>query len=215
MNTKEQSEFENESNNNNSTVGKVFQEDKAIKMESDAIQEIGQHKEKLEKTDHEKAETPEIKVPEIKVVDLVKQLDEYKTQYMRLQAKMDNLRKRTEREIANTIKYAVEKLVMDLLPVVDSLTHGLESQKLTDLHSESLREGMKLTLDLLHKIFEKHGVGTISPTLGDLFNPELHEAVAVQNIPDTERDTIVQIVQKGYQLNGRVLRAARVVVSTS
>ncbi|MFW0097182.1 MAG: nucleotide exchange factor GrpE [Coxiella endosymbiont of Haemaphysalis qinghaiensis] len=205
MNKKEKSEFELESKNKWRKVLENGEE--KIKVEEDISQEIEPHREGIEFSSREKLES--------QLNSLERKLDEYKNQYLRSQAEIDNLRKRTERDIVNAIKYGAEQLITDLFPIVDSLIHGIESPESTDLHAKSLREGMSLTLDLLHKTLEKHGIEIIDPKLGDPFNPAFHEAVAIQNVPDAKSDTIVQLMQKGYKLNGRVLRAARVIVAAA
>ena len=208
MSEKEKSKSKLESKNK---MGEVLEDevledgDEKIKVEKDTSQKIEQCQEELEFPTREKLES--------QLTNLEQKLDEYKSQYIRSQAEIDNLRKRAERDIINAIKYGVEQLITDLLPVVDSLIHGLESPKSNDLYA-SLREGISLTLDLLYKTLEKHGVEIIDPKVGDLFNPTFHEAMAIQNVPDAKPDTIVQLMQKGYQLNGRVLRAAWVIVSS-
>ncbi len=142
-----------------------------------------------------------------------KKVDEYKNLHLRTQAEMENLRRRTERDITNAHKFGTEKLLSELLPVVDSLYHGLQGEVADDPHVKSMREGMNLTLDLLIKTLQKFGVEVLEPAKGDAFNPDLHEAISMQPDPDAPSKTILQVVQKGYRLNGRVLRAAMVIVA--
>ena len=205
MSNKEKSKSELESKNEWEKVLEGGEE--KIKVEENISQEIKPHREGLEFPSREKLES--------QLTSLERKLDEYKNQYLRSQAEIDNLRKRTERDIVNAIKYGTEQLITDLFPIVDGLIHGLESPELIDPHAKSLWEGMNLTLDLLHKTLEKHGVEIIDPKPGDPFNPAFHEAMAIQNVPDAKSDTIVQMIQKGYQLNGRILRAARVIVAAA
>ncbi|WP_259430899.1 nucleotide exchange factor GrpE [Coxiella burnetii] len=171
----------------------------------DGSQEMEPHREGLEFPSREKLEG--------QLTRMERKVDEYKTQYLRAQAEMDNLRKRIEREKADIIKFGSKQLITDLLPVADSLIHGLESPASEDPQVKSMRDGMSLTLDLLHNTLAKHGVQVINPNPGDSFDPALHEAMSVQAVPDAKPDTIIQVLQKGYQLNGRVLRAARVIVA--
>ncbi|AAO90799.2 nucleotide exchange factor GrpE [Coxiella burnetii] len=171
----------------------------------DGSQEMEPHREGLEFPSREKLEG--------QLTRMERKVDEYKTQYLRAQAEMDNLRKRIEREKADIIKFGSKQLITDLLPVADSLIHGLESPASEDPQVKSMRDGMSLTLDLLHNTLAKHGVQVINPNPGDPFDPALHEAMSVQAVPDAKPDTIIQVLQKGYQLNGRVLRAARVIVA--
>lgn len=139
--------------------------------------------------------------------------EEYKEKALRTQAEMENLRRRTERDIANSIKFGSEKLLADLIPVVDSMVRGMDSPESHDPHAKSMREGMALTLDLLLKTLTKHGVQIIDPKPGEPFNPVLHEAISMQKQPGAQHNTILQVMQKGYQLNDRVIRAAMVVVA--
>lgn len=163
-------------------------------------------------------ELPEIDFPtrgklEDQLTEMEKKVDEYKEKAMRAHAEMENSRRRAERDVEKAHKFGNEKLLVDLLPVVDSMIRGLESPESHDPHVKSMREGIGLTLDLLHKTLSKHGVQTIDPKPGEVFNPELHEAMSVVQDPSAKPNTIVQVVQKGYELNGRVLRAAMVIVT--
>lgn len=137
---------------------------------------------------------------------------EYKDQLMRARAEMENLRRRVERDIANARKFGSEKLLVDLLPVVDSLVRGLEAPETENPQEKAMRQGLELTLGILEKTLEKHGIVEISPNQGEDFNPELHEAMSMQPAGEAKSNTVLQVVQKGYQLNGRVLRAAMVIV---
>lgn len=160
----------------------------------------------------EELESPSSEELEDQLAQMKHQVDEHKSQYLRAQAEMENLRKRIEREKADIIKYVSKQLITDLLPVADSLIHGLESPVSEDPRIKSMREGISLTLDLFHNTLVKHGVQVIDPEPGGPFDPELHEAMSVQKALNASPDTIIQVLQKGYQLHGRVLRAARVIV---
>lgn len=138
---------------------------------------------------------------------------QYKEQVLRVQAEMENLRRRTERDIASAIKYGNEKLVSDILPIVDSLVRGLDSPESQDPHVKSMRDGLSLTLELCYKTLTKHGIQLINPKPGDVFNPALHEAVSMQKVEGKKPNTILHVMQQGYQLNDRVLRAAIVTVA--
>ncbi len=130
---------------------------------------------------------------------------------IRAQAEMENLRKRTTRDIENAHKYALEKFVNELLPIIDSLELGLSAADSAD-NSNELREGMDLTLKMFNTAIEKFGVKTLDPQ-GEKFNPEQHEAVTVQEIEGSESGTVVTVMQKGYELNGRLVRPAMVIVA--
>lgn len=142
-----------------------------------------------------------------------KEVAEYKDAAIRAKAEMENIRRRAERDVQNAHKFGNEKLLSDMLPVLDGLVRGLEGEAPTDPHAKALREGMELTLDMFEKALVKHGLEVISPEKGEAFNPELHEAMTMQPDPNADSNTILQVLQKGYQLNGRVLRAAMVIVA--
>jgi molecular chaperone GrpE len=128
--------------------------------------------------------------------------------YMRALAELENVRKRASRDVEQAHKFGVERVANDLLGVKDSLELGLASGASAD----ALREGTRATLQLLSKALEKAGVTEIVPQ-GEQFNPQLHEAMVMQPSAEHVPNSIVQVVQKGYQLNGRLLRPARVIVA--
>jgi molecular chaperone GrpE len=135
-------------------------------------------------------------------------------QYLRALADVDNVRKRAAKDLESTRQFAVEKFAQDLIGVKDSLelavanSTGANAGK-ADL--ASLIEGQNATLRLLAKAFEKAQIEEINPQ-GQPFNPELHEAMMAQP-SEAEPNTVLAVIQPGYQLNGRLLRPARVVVS--
>ena len=130
---------------------------------------------------------------------------------LRAAAELDNIRKRTSRDIENAHKYGLERFINELLPVVDSIELGLNaSQSAEDI--DSLREGMDLTLKKLLDCLGKFGVKTVDPA-GEKFNPEWHEAVSMQELEGSESGQVVTVMQKGYELNGRLVRPAMVVVA--
>ena len=133
---------------------------------------------------------------------------EHKDLYMRALAELENVRKRSAREVEQAHKYAVDRFANDLIGVKDSLELGLNASGTVD----TLRAGTEATLKLLAKAFEKAGLSEIVPQ-GEIFNPELHEAMVTQPSADHVPNSVLQVVQKGYQLNGRLLRPARVIVA--
>jgi molecular chaperone GrpE len=133
---------------------------------------------------------------------------EYKDLYMRALAELDNVRKRATRDIEQAHKFGIERFAADLLAVKDSLELGLSS----DASADVLRSGTQSTLKLLEKALENARVIEVAPH-GEVFNPELHEAMIAQPSAEHEPNTVIQVIQKGYQLNGRLLRPARVVVA--
>ncbi len=145
--------------------------------------------------------------------DAAAELAEIKDQLLRTVAEMENVRRRSQRDIENAHKFAVEKLLSDLLPVADSLEKAEEAAKSTD-DAASMAEGISLSLKLFVGILEKSGVTTIDP-LGEPFDPQLHEAMAMVPNPDAEPNSVMDVMQRGYTLNGRLVRAAKVIVVKS
>jgi molecular chaperone GrpE len=142
--------------------------------------------------------------------DEAAELAKAKDQLLRTVAEMENVRRRAQRDVENAHKFAVEKLLSDLLPVVDSLEKAEEAAQSTD-NAASMAEGIGLSLKLFVGILEKAGVVMIDP-FGEPFDPQLHEAMAMVPNPDTEPNTVMDVMQRGYTLNGRLVRAAKVIV---
>ena len=130
-------------------------------------------------------------------------------QYVRALAELDNVRKRAARDIEAANRYGLEKFAAELLPVQDSLEAAVQNAGRAD--AATLRAGQEATLQLLSKALEKLGVTAIDPK-GEAFDPERHEAMMTQE-SDADPNTVLQVVQPGYELNGRLLRPARVIVS--
>ncbi|WP_432416367.1 nucleotide exchange factor GrpE [Legionella micdadei] len=129
---------------------------------------------------------------------------------VRATAELENVRRRAERDVANAHRYGLEKLIHGFLPVVDSLEQALQ---LAEKHAdESMREGLSLTLKLFMDALKKLDVEQIDP-LGAVFNPQEHEAMSMQEVKDAEPNTVLTVFQKGYKLNDRVIRPARVIVA--
>ena len=137
--------------------------------------------------------------------------DSHWDQCLRLQADIDNLRKRNERDLVNAHKFALEKFAVDLLPVKDSLEMGLAAAG-ENADVAGLKEGGELTLKMLTSVMDKYNINVIN-ALNEKFNPEYHEAMSVQERADVKPNTVVTVVQKGYLLNDRLIRPAMVIVS--
>ncbi len=131
---------------------------------------------------------------------------------LRLQAEMENVRRRAERDVVSAHKYGVEKLIKNLLPVIDSLERGMEVAAEGSAEVKAMYEGMTLTHKLLLETLEKQGVKQLDP-MGEPFNPEEMEAVSTQPGDEVEANTVLSVVQKGYLLNDRLVRPVMVVVS--
>lgn len=129
---------------------------------------------------------------------------------VRAMAELDNVRRRAEREIANAHRYGTEKLLSSLLPVVDSLEQAL--QMAAKAEDAAMREGLELTMKLFVDVLEKFDVQQIDP-MGAVFDPQEHEAMSMQDAPGAAPNTVIAVFQKGYKLNDRMIRPARVIVS--
>ena len=132
----------------------------------------------------------------------------YQDAALRARAECDNVRKRSQTEVANAHKFAVENFVSELLAVKDSLEAALASENAS---AESIRSGVELTLRQLKSVFEKFNVAEVEPT-GQKFDPHRHQAISTAD-SDAEPNTVVQTLQKGYLLHDRVIRPALVIVS--
>ena len=133
-----------------------------------------------------------------------------KDQALRALAELDNVRKRAQRDVENAHRFALEKFAQELLPVKDSLDLGIESAGRAD--AAALVEGQAATQRLLAKALERAGIVELNP-VGEPFDANFHEAMAAQPSTTAEPNTVLAVVQRGYTLNGRLLRAARVLVA--
>ena len=142
--------------------------------------------------------------------ELLAKIDANWEKYLRAAAELENVRKRAARDVENAHKFALERFATELLAVRDSLEMGLAAGEDADV--ESLRQGKEATLNLLTTVMERFGVEEVDPQ-GEPFDPALHEAMTMQPSADVEPGSVLTVFQKGYALNGRLLRPARVVVA--
>jgi molecular chaperone GrpE len=157
-----------------------------------------------------------------KLAQTESKLAEQQEAALRVQAELENLRRRTERDVANAHKFGLEKFALELLPIIDGLERGIQANQALNVESiedesakgaiKSMSEGIEMTLGMFASTLEKFGVTAIDPT-GQAFNPEQHEAMSMQESPDHEPNTVIAVMQKGYLLNGRLIRPAMVMVS--
>lgn len=142
--------------------------------------------------------------------------DEFRDRFMRALADSENARKRADRDRREAENYGGSKLARDMLPVYDSLTRALEAA--TDDQREdakALIEGVELTLRELTNVLTKHGVKPISPTIGEVFDPQLHQAMFEAPVPGTKAGQIIQVMTVGFMLHDRLLRPSQVGVSST
>ncbi len=151
--------------------------------------------------------------------DLQKALEEARQQaadhwdaLLRVKADMENLRRRTRIDVENAHKFALEKFINELLPVLDSMEMGIEAAGKEGATVETLKEGMEMTFKMMLDVLSRFGVERIDPA-GERFDPQKHEAMTMVPSADHEPETVMDVIQKGYSLNDRLVRPARVVVS--
>lgn len=171
--------------------------------------------ERVSEADSTRAEITEL---EFNIEELQQELEEAQAKaednwekLLRTQAELDNQRKRSQRDVENAHKYAIERFVNELLPVKDSLELGLGHTP-DQTSTEKLHEGMELTLKMLVQLMEKFNIEEVNPE-GEPFNPELHQAMTLQENAELASNTVITVMQKGYTLNGRLIRPAMVIVS--
>jgi len=152
--------------------------------------------------------------PQAALEAALQQVEQYKDEALRAHAEAENVRKRTLREIEHAHKFALERFAGALLPVVDSLEKTLESVrgKHTEIKPETIVEGVELSLKLFGEALGKAGIEEVNP-LGEPFNPAFHEAMSMLEAAAAEPGSVIEVLQKGYILNGRLLRAAMVIVA--
>jgi molecular chaperone GrpE len=146
------------------------------------------------------------------IEQLREQLAEAKDQAVRSVAESQNTRRRAEKDVEAARRYALEKFSADLLPVVDNLERALESVADDNEALKPIVEGVELTLKSFIDVLAKYKVEQINPE-GEPFDPQLHQAVGMVPNPDVEPNSVLHVAQKGYSLNGRVIRAAMVMVA--
>jgi len=181
---------------------------KAQEEASDSSQEKHQEK-KLDKKERKALERLQQELEEAKT-----KADENWNEYLRACAELENTKRRMQRDIENAHKYSVEKFVLELLPVKDSLEMGLDATKEQNGNIEKLVEGTELTLKMFNDAVNKFGVEVVDP-IDQPFDPEFHQAMSMQESHLKPPNTVLAVMQKGYTLNGRLVRPAMVVVSKS
>ena len=160
--------------------------------------------------DQEQAEVVDQQTEPVDPEAVEAELAKVKDQLLRTIAESENIRRRASRDVENAHKFAVEKLLNDLFPVLDSLEKAVETATQTT-GAGAIAEGVELSLKMFVSTLEKSGVAQIDP-LGEPFDPQHHEAMAMVPNPDAEPNSVMEVMQKGYLLNERLVRAAKVIV---
>ena len=143
---------------------------------------------------------------------LAQQLEELKDQAIRVKADAQNVRRRAEMDVEKAHKFALEKFAKELLPVIDSLEKAVEAEEAAGNAMTPLREGVEMTLSMFLSSISKFNLEQLDP-IGKPFDPSLHEAMSLVEVPNAEPNTVIASMQKGYTLNGRLVRPAMVMVS--
>jgi molecular chaperone GrpE len=178
---------------------------------SDALSD--EQSDELEAPYLESAEETELDGLEKALSKAEHELADHREAMLRMQAEMENLRKRLIKDLERSRMRSLEGFMKDLLPVRDSLERGLETDEATTT-VESMKEGKALIIKMLAKVMEDHGLKVIDPA-GQPFDPELHQAMAMQESTEYEANTVIEVLQKGFQLNDRLVRPAMVLVAKS
>lgn len=157
---------------------------------------------------------PEASALEQKLAEAEKKAQENWELALRTRAELDNALKRAQRQVEDAHKFALEQFTRDLLPIIDSLEHGLQTSGSADELASALKQGMEITLKMFLDLLRKFHVEVVDP-LHKPFDPTHHEAMIMQPTADFPPNTVITVVQKGYMLHGRLVRPARVLVAKS
>lgn len=186
----------------NTTEARTERQASQTEDQIDLEQLTGAHQSDAEASGHPRADTASLET----------QIEELQESVLRVQAEMMNVRKRAERDVEHAHRFAIEKFVKDLLPVLDSMDRALEIAKTTDGFDPAMLEGTEMTHKLLLDAAAKHGVEVVDP-MGQPFDPNEHQAMTLVPSAEHAPNRVMAVMQKGYKLEGRVIRAAMVVVS--
>lgn len=172
---------------------------------------IGSEEDLSEETSVDEATTGDADVESIEdqLATALQKADDNWDQFLRTKAEMENLRRRNQKDVENAHKYGLEKFINEFIPIKESMELGIAIE---DATVDSLHEGMQLTLNMFNSAFDKLAVEEINP-VDEKFDPDVHQAMTMQPSGEVEPNTVLQVLQKGYRLNGRLIRPAMVIVS--
>jgi molecular chaperone GrpE len=189
------------------------------KSDSELIEEVLEQVAELDNEETEVIEAGDTQKAEVSVAELQAQLAKAEAKAtenwdkaLRVQAEMENLKRRTQKDLESAHKYGLEKFAKELLSVIDSLELGIQAATSDVPEVVKLKEGSELTIKQFETVFSKFNIEAIDP-IGQPFNPEFHQAMTMLPSADVEPNTVINVLQKGYVLNGRLIRPAMVVVS--
>lgn len=195
------------------------QQSSETQSDSDLIDEVLEQASELDSEVEENDAAVESETAEVSIEDLQKQLAKAEKKAadnldkaLRVQAEMENLKRRTQKDLDSAHKYGLEKFAKELLSVIDSLELGIQAATSDLPEVLKLKEGSELTIAQFEAVFAKFNIQAINP-IGEVFNPEFHQAMTMVPSPDAEPNSVINVFQKGYVLNGRLIRPAMVVVA--
>lgn len=195
------------------------QQSSESQSDSDLIEEVLEQAAELDSEVEENDVAVESEAVEVSIEDLQKQLTKAEQKAadnldkaLRVQAEMENLKRRTQKDLDSAHKYGLEKFAKELLSVIDSLELGIQAATSDVPEVVKLKEGSELTIAQFESVFAKFNIVAINP-VGEAFNPEFHQAMTMVPSPDAEPNSVINVFQKGYVLNGRLIRPAMVVVA--
>ncbi len=191
-------------------------EDEAKKDQKD--ESVDEHTDVIE-VEEEEAEAPEAESepteelsPEDALEKALEDVARFKDVALRAEAEMQNMQRRTSRDIENAHKFGIERFLQNLLPVIDSIEKAVEAAEQAGGGDDPISEGIALCHKLLLDVVGKENIEVVDP-LGEPFDPNLHQAMSMVENPDMEPNSVFAVVQKGYTLNGRLVRPAMVMVT--
>ena len=196
-----------ESTNNEQELNAEQLSDEIVKQAEDQVEEQNEHAQEAISAEQEKINELELALAAAQstVVD-------QKDSVVRAKAEVDNIRRRAAQDVEKARKFALEKFAGEMLVSVDNLERALENIDKEDESNKAIIEGVELTLQGLITSLEKFGVKAVDPQ-DQPFNPEFHQAMSMQEVPGVAPNTVIAVMQKGYELNGRLIRPAMVMVS--
>ena len=197
-----------------STTNKNEQELSPEQLADEIVQQAEEQVEEQHEHAHEviSAEQEKINELELAVVAAQSTVADQKDSVIRAKAEVDNVRRRAAQDVEKARKFALEKFAAEMLVTVDNLERALQNIDKDDESNKAIIEGVELTYQGLTASLEKFGVKAVDPQ-DQPFNPELHQAMSMQEVPGVAPNTVIAVMQKGYELNGRLIRPAMVMVS--
>ena len=197
-----------------STEDKSAQPLSPEQIAEEIIQQAEEQVEEQHVHEHDVLSVEQEKINELELALVAAQstVDDQKDSVIRAKAEVDNIRRRSAQEVEKARKFALEKFSAELLPVIDNLERAIACIDKEDDHQKALVEGVELTLQSMLSALETFGIKAIDPQ-DQPFNPEFHQAMSMQEVEGVAANTVIAVMQKGYELNGRLVRPAMVMVS--